>query len=72
MKSTDEIHHLIHEIAINESQRDFRELYTYYFNTLMRFSMIYVPNQYDAEEIVSDAFLPQAIVTGKQIGRAHV
>lgn len=57
MKNTIEISHYIEEVALNSSQIALEKLYTYYFYDLLHYSMIYVSNEQDAEEIVSEAFL---------------
>lgn len=57
MKNTAEIAHYIEEVALNDSQFALEKLYTCYFYDLLRYSMMYVSCEHDAEEIVSDTFL---------------
>lgn len=57
MKNTAKISYYIREVALNNSQIALKELYTCYFSSLLNYSMIYVSNPYDAEEVVSDTFL---------------
>lgn len=57
MKNAVEIAHYIQEIALNDSQIALEKLYTCYFYDLLRYSMMYVSSEHDAEEIVSDTFL---------------
>lgn len=57
MKNTAEISYYVQEIALNDSQVALKELYTCYFYDLLHYSMIYVNNPNDAEEVVSDTFL---------------
>ena len=45
------------EIALSDSQTAFKSLYLAYFQSLMRFTSLYVPSSVEAEEIVSDTFL---------------
>lgn len=56
MKNAEEITHCIQRIALNDSQVALKELYTYYFYDLLRYSMLYTSNPRDAEEVVSDTF----------------
>lgn len=57
MKNAEEIARYIREIALNDSQIAFEKLYTCYFYDLLRYSMMYVSSENDAEEIISDTFL---------------
>lgn len=57
MKNTAEISYYVREIALNNSQIALKELYTCYFYDLLHYSMIYVNNSHDAEEVISDTFL---------------
>lgn len=57
MKNTIEITYYLQEIALKDSQVALHKLYTCYFYDLLHYSMIYVSNPCDAEEIVSDTFL---------------
>lgn len=57
MKNTAEISYYVREIALNNSQIALKELYTCYFYDLLHYSMMYVNNSHDAEEVISDTFL---------------
>ena len=51
------IEHLQQRISLHADMQAYKELYTFYYNGLYRFSFSIVQNSAIAEEIVSDAFL---------------
>ena len=57
MENTEKIAKYVKDIAINGSEIALGKLYNLYYYDLLHFSQLYVINENDAEEIVSDAFL---------------
>lgn len=47
----------VYAIAQSDSQEAFKSLYLFYFQRLMRFTLSFISNLQEAEEIVSDTFL---------------
>ena len=56
MENTEKIAKYVKDIAINGSEIALGKLYNLYYYDLLHFSQLYVINENDAEEIVSDAF----------------
>ena len=56
-KHIDDLFHWINEIAIFNSKIAFESLYYHYFDRLLRFVLLYIPIQMEAEEIVLDTFI---------------
>ena len=52
-----EITKYIQDVAINDSEVALERLYNHYYYNLLHFSQIYVIDENDAEEIISDTFL---------------
>ena len=52
-----EIIQYIQDVAINDSEVALERLYNHYYYNLLHFSQIYVIDENDAEEIISDTFL---------------
>jgi len=51
------ISELVDKISIKDSEKALKELYTYYFEKLARFVLLYAKSEESTEEIISDTFL---------------
>ncbi len=56
MKREDNITEIIKHLTEYDSENAFKQLYLHYYDRLISYSLFYVHNEYDAEEVVSDSF----------------
>lgn len=54
--SSDKMKQIIYQIAMNDSQEDFKAFYLAYYSKLFNLANYYIKSEQSAEEIVSDTF----------------
>lgn len=57
MEKSNNILFLLTEITRNNSEAAFEQLYLLYYDKLLSYSLTYLQEEYDAEEVVSDAMM---------------
>ena len=56
MQVDNEISSLVNDIALNDSQKSFNELFRIYYQRIYRFVWMHIPNEQDVEDILTEVF----------------